>query len=295
MPVTFKDAPSAERKEMHHIDPAEIVVDHSLNARRGQLDHAHVKALAVSFLTEGGQRTPVQVRKEGGRAKLVYGYHRHAAAMLIRQGFMYTDSDGHTRLVEPTPIRLACTYVDQNEAEAFRDSIVENRRARRTNAIDDAHNQRRLREVYKWPEADIARLYDTTMTGLSKVAGLLTLPPEVQRKVADQQLPLGGALALVDMPPTERDAALASATNGNGHVRAETIREVKRAAKREEGVRQARTYGEVKEAFARFAADEDDDNTAVRAFATAFGKFCAGDLSEKQLRNAIGRLQEAGK
>jgi ParB/RepB/Spo0J family partition protein len=276
MPVKL-DAPSFSRKDACAIDPAEIVVDPALNARSGGLDMDHVRKLAYSFLNEGGQSVPVQIRREAGKPKLVAGYHRHAAAVLV-----------NTELQPANPIKLLCVFREQNEEEAYRDSIVENRRARRTNAIDDAHNQRRLRDVYGWDEKRIAALYDTSPAKLHETARLLELPAPVQRKIAAKDLPVSGALALVEMPPAEREAALAGATNGDGKVRGETIRTKVREKKREAGKKQARSYAEVKAYFE--AVRVQATGMAIGSFCKTFGQFCEGAVGEEAMSGALRRL-----
>lgn len=280
MPVKL-DAPSFTRKDACAIDPAEIVVDPTLNARSGGLDMEHVRRLAYSFLNEGGQKVPVQIRREGGKPKLVAGYHRHAAALLV-----------NTELQPDRPIKLLCVFVEQNEEEAYRDSIIENRRTRRTNAIDDAHNQRRLRDVYGWDDKAIAALYDTTPARLRETARLLELPILIQRRIAAKELPVSGALALAEMPPAERDAALAGATNGNGRVRGETIRTAVREKKREAGKKQARSYAEVRQTFAAWAdkTTNDDALSVTRVLCALIGRFCKGDIGPKKLREYMDRL-----
>jgi len=273
------------------IDPADVIVKPGLNARHAEsLDMDHVRRLAWSFLNEGGQKQPVQIRKEGDKAVLVAGHHRRAACLLLN-GKLDPDDPRHDSLRSPRPVKLECVFSELNEEEAYRDSIIENRRRKATTAIDDAHNQRKLREVYKWTEEQIADLYDTTPAKLAEVATLLRLPPPVQAKIAAREIPTAGALALAALPPDEQSAALAAAVLPTGRVRGETIRNAVAEKKREAGAVQARRPSEVTAEFEAIAGDETLPK-CVRDYARAFLRFREGKIGVAAHRKALTKLAE---
>ena len=93
----------------------------------------------------GENPKPVQVRKVAdNRVQLVLGYRRHRAALLYN--LRHPDN----------PMKLKCVVVTVNDEEAFRRNIVENKQRAETTPIDDAFNQRRLREEFGWTDARIA-------------------------------------------------------------------------------------------------------------------------------------------
>jgi ParB-like chromosome segregation protein Spo0J len=47
-------------------------------------------------------------------------------------------------------MKLKAKVVIVNDEEAFRRDVVENRERAETSPVDDAHNQRRLREDFGW-------------------------------------------------------------------------------------------------------------------------------------------------
>ena len=70
----------------HTVKIADIFVP---TARRKTLDEAKTEAIAESMIDEG-QKTPIQVRKDGDRYVLIEGLHRLEACKLLGEGTIET-------------------------------------------------------------------------------------------------------------------------------------------------------------------------------------------------------------
>ena len=190
--MTMKlNAGDVTRSDEFLIDPQEIIVDQSLNGRRYPHGAPEVSALAHSYESEG-QIQAVQVRRvQDNRVQLILGYRRHAAALL------YNDSH------PDQPMKLKCKVVSVNSEEAFRRNIVENRERSECTPIDDAHNQRRLREEFAWTDGWIAEFYQMSPGYVSSLKKLLLLPSSAQEMIHSRTLSVQAALALADLPDSE--------------------------------------------------------------------------------------------
>lgn len=184
------------RQDEFLIDPKEIAVDDELNGRWDKHSEADIESMIHSFATEG-QLQAVQVRRvQDNRVQLVLGYRRHAAALL------------HNQRNPESPMKLRCRVVQVNDEEAFRRNVVENRERKDATPVDDAYNQRRLREQYGWNENQIAEFYHYSASYVSTLAKLLTLPKKVQRQVHEKKLSVATATAVADLAPTEQEEVL---------------------------------------------------------------------------------------
>lgn len=127
--------------------PEDITIDPNLNGRHNTPD---IEWLVTDILARG-QATPVVIRKDGPNAVLVAGFSRwRAISEINRLG------------LSPVKIQIRCTYVQCTEAEAFLINISENRFRNPTTPIDDAHNIKRLLNVYAMTEDQIAEFYFPT-------------------------------------------------------------------------------------------------------------------------------------
>jgi ParB family chromosome partitioning protein len=220
------------RGDLFFIDPQEILVDEKLNGRWTAHDSQTVEDMARSFEAEG-QLQPVQVRKVAdNKVQLVLGYRRHRAALLYNQ--RHPDS----------PMRLKCVVVTVNDEEAFRRNIVENKQRAETTPLDDAFNQRRLREEFGWTDAQIAEFYGMTSTYVSLLKKLLTLPSAAQLHVHKRELSVQAATALADLPPEEQKQALTSQQPGESLSKSVVKRVRERKIAR--GGKQSRSLAEVR-------------------------------------------------
>src|ERR1700722_14138738 len=180
------------RSDEFLIDPQEILVDEALNGRWQPHDDQAVEHMVKSF--EGdGQLQAVQVRRvHDNKVQLVLGYRRYNAAKLYNE--RHTDS----------PMKLKCKVVIVNDEEAFRRNIVENRERAECSPVDDAHNQRRLREGFGWTDTKIAEFYPVRPPSGGVLKKLLTLPNDVQKLAHGHQLSVQAATGLADLPAEEQ-------------------------------------------------------------------------------------------
>ena len=185
------------RGDVFFIDPQEIIVDEKLNGRWEPHDEAAITSLAKSF-EEEGQLQPVQVRRVAdNRVQLVMGYRRHAAVVEFN------------RLHPDKPMKLKAIVVTINNEEAFRRNIVENRERQETTPIDDAFNQRRLRDDYGWTDTKIAEFYGLTPPYVGLLKKLLTLPTATQKLVHSRQLSVkAGLRRSTELTPEQQQQAI---------------------------------------------------------------------------------------
>ena len=232
------------RGDVFFIDPQEIIVDEKLNGRWEPHDEAAIKSLAKSY-EEEGQLQPVQVRRVAdNRVQLVMGYRRHAAVAEFNK--VHPDK----------PMKLKAIVVTINAEEAFRRNIVENRERQETTPIDDAFNQRRLRDDYGWTDTKIAEFYGLTPPYVGVLRKLLTLPTDTQKLVHARQLSVKAAAALTELSPEQQQKAIEPAQpdatpmkTDLGEKMSSRVVKAVRAAKIEKGGKQARTLAEVRKFF----------------------------------------------
>src|SRR5262245_34103744 len=186
------------RQDEFLIDSAEILVDDGLNGRWQPHTDEAVERMVKSF-EEEGQLQAVQVRRiHDNKVQLVLGYRRYAAATLYNQ--RHPDQ----------PMKLRAKVVLVNDEEAFRRNLVENRERAECSPVDDAHNQRRLREVFGWTDAKIAEFYHVSPAHVCTLKKLLALPSDVQRLVHGRTLSVQAATGLADLPAQEQKEVLAA-------------------------------------------------------------------------------------
>ena len=233
MAVTVNAGNDARRFDGWAVDPFEIIVKEDLRGRRKPPSDEQIIDMAVSMM-EHGQREPVECRKVNDkRLQLNLGFTRTAAARLIRDGFEYINPvTGEVERRQDEQFMLKVVLSDSNDKDAFVHNIVENQHRNATSAIDDAHNQRRLRENYGYSDADITKLFrykDPNKVG--RLRRLLALPDSVQDLVHYEKLTVQAALDLLDLPPDEMETAISSATDeATGNVVGSKVREIVREA-----------------------------------------------------------------
>lgn len=213
-----------KRGEIFLLHPADIAVDHGRNARSSDHTDEAVASLVESIRTHGQLQPVVIRRRHDGSAELVAGYGRHAAATVL--------------VAEDPQFRLACRLVTYNEEDAFRLSIVENLERRDTSPIDDAVAQEKLRTVYGWDEAAIAKLYCKSTSYIARLSRLLTLPRDIQARVHAREIGVQAAIDLTSLPPDEAREVVES--------QPEDIGEVVRERRRESGVNLKRNLKELR-------------------------------------------------
>ncbi len=184
------------RSDEFLIAPKEILVDDTLNGRWQPHAEDAIEQMANSFESEG-QLQAIQVRRvHDNKVQLVLGYRRFNAARLYNE--RHPDQ----------PMKLKCKVVIVNDEEAFRRNIVENRERAECSPVDDAHNQRRLREGFGWTDTKIAEFYHVSPPYVGVLKKLLTLPSDVQKMVHERQLSVQAATGLADLPADEQKQIL---------------------------------------------------------------------------------------
>lgn len=183
--------------------PEDISIKPDLN---GRFDKPEIDWLITDILTKG-QHTPVVIRKDGGAAVLVAGFSRWRAITEINK-----------RKLTPVPMQVRCTYVQCSEAEAFLINISENRFRNPTTQIDDAHNIKRLLNVYAMTEEQIAAFYHPTAKTDSelKVAikfvadriALISLSPEAEQAVRSGRVKENAAKAIAKLSQEQQSEVL---------------------------------------------------------------------------------------
>jgi ParB/RepB/Spo0J family partition protein len=136
-----------KRTSEYRFYPEDITIKPDLN---GRYEKPEIEWLITDILSHG-QHTPVAIRNDGGIAVLVAGFSRWRAISEINK-----------RGLAPVRMQIRCTYVQCSESEAFLINISENRFRNPTTPLDDAHNIKRLLNVYGMTEEQIAGVYFPT-------------------------------------------------------------------------------------------------------------------------------------
>lgn len=267
------------RQDEFLIDPKQILVDDALNGRWQPHDQQAVEQMVKSFEDEG-QLQAVQVRRvHDNKVQLVLGYRRYNAARLYNE--RHPDQ----------PMKIRAKVVIVNDEEAFRRNIVENRERAECSPVDDAHNQRRLREGFGWTDTRIAEFYHVTPSCICTLKKLLTLPSDVQKHVHERRLSVQAATGLADLPAQEQKEVLAT-SQAEGLTSQNVVKQV-RDKKIDKGKGQSRSLAEVRAFFEKLSGPSDP--TPLKEFAEEFLKFVQGkikdDTMEKRLRKMLAHDQ----
>jgi ParB/RepB/Spo0J family partition protein len=262
------------RQDEFLIDPQEILVDESLNGRWQPHDDEAVENMVKSFEQEG-QLQAVQVRRiHDNKVQLVLGYRRYNAAKLYNE--RHADQ----------PMKLRAKVVLVNDEEAFRRNIVENRERAECSPVDDAHNQRRLREAFGWPDTKIAEFYHVSPPYICSLKKLLSLPSDVQRLIHERRLSVQAATGLADLPAEEQKQIL-TLGHTEGLTSQNVVKQV-RDKKIDKGKSQARSLAEVRAFFEGMTGP--GEATPLREFAEDFLKFVRGKIKDEAMENRLRKL-----
>ena len=168
--------------------PQDITIKSQLNGRHNLPD---IEWLVEDILLRG-QVQPVAIRNDGGRPVLVSGFSRWRAISEINK-----------RNLSPIPMQVRCTYVQCTEQEGFLSAIAENRFRNSTTPLDDAHNVKRLLNVYNMTEEQVAKIYFPTegkksegMRFVKTRLALINLAPEMEKAFREGRLKDSAALAI---------------------------------------------------------------------------------------------------
>lgn len=136
-----------QRADAFRLYPEDIKIMPEVNGRHDKPD---IEWLIADILANG-QHTPVTLRPDGGIPVLVAGFSRWRAI-----------SEINNRGLAPIKMQVKCVHVKCTEAEAFLINISENRMRNPTTPLDDAHNIKRLLNVYGMTEEQVIAVYFPT-------------------------------------------------------------------------------------------------------------------------------------
>ena len=193
-----------KRTSEYRFYPEDIAINPELN---GRFDKPDIEWLITDILAHG-QHTPVVIRNDGGVATLVAGFSRWCAVSEINK-----------RGLSPVKMQIRSTYVQCTEAEAFLLNISENRFRNPTTPIDDAHNIKRLLNIYQFTEDQVCDIYFPTAKTERELKNarafvrdriaLISLAPEAEAAVRDGRVSESAAKAIAKLPSAKQREVVA--------------------------------------------------------------------------------------
>jgi ParB family chromosome partitioning protein len=199
--------PGAEQEHVLVDVPIDTVEPNPRQPRTG-FPAASLTTLAGS-ITEVGVLQPIIVRSVGGRYELVAGERRLRAAKLA----------GLT--VIPALIR------ETGNDDSLREALIENIHREDLNPLELAAAFQQLVEDLGATHETVADRLGYSRAHVANTIRLLTLPPDVQRLLAEGRIQAGHARALLALPDDEARSALALRIAAEGS----SVREVERLVK----------------------------------------------------------------
>lgn len=267
------------RTDLMMIEPDKVLTGQ--NGRSAPHSEADIKEMADSyeFIVDGkeqGQVTPVVVRRTAwGQAELALGYRRLAGAL------------EYNRRHPDRPMKIACKVQVLNDLEVFVKNVTENKDRKSVTVLDDALNQKYLRETFKWTDAAIAGLYRCEQSYISQLKKLPTLPAEIQKLLHCGKMALGAALAIIDLPAAAQLEGVAAALVDNPDGKVDTAVVVKQARKRKiaTGGKQSRTISEIRKWFETLTGPAE--NADVKELAELMLSFVAGKITDEAMAEKV--------
>lgn len=275
------NAGEVKRQDLLLIDVENIKVDFSKRGRQQIPTQQDIERLAKSILENpGGQLQPCRVRRLADKTvELFFGFTRYQAVKWIN------DNQG---LQGDQRLKLKVIVTECNDLDAFLQNIDENNIRNTTTAVDDAYNQRRLRDTFGFTETQIAERYNCTVAWVAQLKRLLLLAPDIQARIG-QGMSTSAALQLCDLSEDEQRKVLAVADEAGTTLKATEVKKAKRASTTAGGDH-SRSMREVKGFFEALNGPSEDE--PVRLFAKSVISYLAGKTSDKAFENAIHRLRE---
>jgi ParB/RepB/Spo0J family partition protein len=192
-----------KRTSEYRFYPEDITIKPDLNGRH---EKPEIEWLITDILAHG-QHTPVVIRNDGGAAVLVAGFSRWRAISEINK-----------RWLAPVKLQVRCTYVQCSESEAFLINISENRFRNPATPLDDAHNIKRLLNIYQMTDEQIAGVYFPTAKteGEIKAArkfvkdriALISLSDEAAEAVKSGRVKESAAVAIAKLSQAQQHEVL---------------------------------------------------------------------------------------
>lgn len=291
-----------KRGDFFYVDPFKVIVKEENRGRAFPPTPEKIIEKALS-MRDMGQIQPVVCRVvEDKKLMLDAGFTRTAAARLIRTGFDYKDENGEKQNYKDEDFKLKVVLQKGNDMDALLSNIAENRHRDDTSVIDDAHNQNRLRDRYGKSDTELAKLYRCAVSTIAQKSRLLGLSQKIQERVHYKGLSMSAALALLDLPEDQREAAVEAHVTENGHVDSAALNSMVRNrvladsdadhkngdGKSEKKKTRARSRVEVKKFFTTFA--EETKSERRKNLVTTLMKWIEGRASDKSLQEILESL-----
>ncbi len=228
---TSADTPHDVKLPVISLALDKILVDEAKNLRRFSPDAKAVEELALDIL-ENGMINPVLVERlpeevangSGMDYKLVAGYQRMKALQYLKENGNTIDS-------------VAASVVELSEDTPNRSKILnlkENLRRSEISYIDSAYAIRELQEA-GMTAGEIAKEFKKSGAWVSYVSKLLTLRPDIQKKIHSGVINFRLAKALPDLTEEEQDQALAQLDSGSSGTDAAAKAKAKKPRKNKRG------------------------------------------------------------
>jgi len=193
-------------QEVLQLDPSSIIAENNV---RSSLRQSDIDRMCDSIQSVGGVQTPVTVRKDGKKYRLVFGFIRHAAVSKLNQ-----DGAGLT---------LPAIISDvEDEGDILRRQVEENVARATMSPIDTANAIKRLLDKGV-SRTDIRKTFSrpagTKSKGLAPASNawvnihlnLLSLPKAIQKKIHEGAVSVAAAYELGKVPEDKREAVLEAA------------------------------------------------------------------------------------
>lgn len=175
---------------------------------RKNFDEAALEELADS-IRQFGVITPIIVQDKKTHYEIVAGERRWRAARMAG--------------LKEIPVIIR-EYTDAELAEI---ALIENIQREDLNPVEEALAYQRLIEEFHLKQEEVAQVVSKSRTAITNSLRLLKLPEEIQQMLAQDQLSMGHARALLAVEDTEKQLALAKKAAQNGM----SAREVEKAVK----------------------------------------------------------------
>lgn len=282
MASTISTAHEFKRQDTFRVDTRDVVVDRERIGRVASATPAEVRDMADSIAVFG-QLAPVEVVKNSaGTMSLVSGFTRFDAVELLNANTTNLD-----RVLLWCVVRSNTT---QNAEDSLCHNIAENVHRKGTTGLDDAENQKKLRDL-GWDNPKIARLYRCTPGRVSQLSRLLGLIPAIRQMVIDKRLTCSAAEELGTLPEEEQLAWFEEFTS-TGEVRAESadVKEMVSKAKQEAGESgRSMTLAAVRKWLAS-VVQSDDAPELFKDFCVSFQQFTSGEADESHVWHAVDAM-----
>lgn len=185
---------------------------------RRRFDPTALEELAAS-IREQGVLSPILVRRHGAEYRIVAGERRWRAAQ--KAGLQ----------------EIPAVVKELGDEAAFEVALIENLQREDLDPLEEAEAYRRLTEEHGLTQEEAARRVGKDRSTVANALRLLRLPAEVRSAVAQGELSMGHARALLAVPDEARLAALAKQIVARGL----SVRETERlAAKEKQGPKGAK-------------------------------------------------------